>query len=85
MFIMQHSSGNQYWTGGGTSYSCPLVAGVCALIFQKNPNLTPMEVLQVLRSTASRSTNPDNEYGWGIINALNAMNLVTVPVELNFI
>ncbi len=76
------SSGNQYWTGGGTSYSCPLVAGVCALIIQKNPNLTPMEVLQVLRSTATRSTNPDNEYGWGIINALSAMNLVTIPVEL---
>ena len=76
------SFGNQYWSGGGTSYSCPLLAGVCALIIQKNPNLTPMEVLQVLRTTATRSTNPDNEYGWGIINALSAMNLVTIPVEL---
>ncbi len=76
------SFGNQYWSGGGTSYSCPLLAGVCALIIQKNPNLTPMEVLQVLKTTATRSTNPDNEYGWGIINALNAMNLVTIPVEL---
>ncbi|MCC6255516.1 MAG: S8 family serine peptidase, partial [Ignavibacteriaceae bacterium] len=76
------SFGNQYYTGGGTSYSCPLAAGVCALILQKNPSLTPMEVLQILRSTASRSTNPDNLYGWGIINALSAINSVIVPVEL---
>jgi len=76
------SFSNDYYGGSGTSFSCPLIAGVCALIVQKNPNLTPMEVLQVLRSTATRSTNPDNEYGWGIINALSAMNLVTIPVEL---
>lgn len=76
------SFGNSYWSGGGTSYSCPLVAGVCALILQKNSNLTPMEVLEVLRSTATQSNNPDNLYGWGIINALSAMNLVTIPVEL---
>jgi len=67
---------------GGTSFSCPLAAGVCALIIQKNPSLTPMEVLQLLRSTATQSNNPDNLYGWGIINALSAMNLVTIPVEL---
>ncbi|MDP2363971.1 MAG: S8/S53 family peptidase, partial [Ignavibacteria bacterium] len=74
--------GNQYGNGSGTSFSCPLVAGVCALIIQKNPSLTPMEVLQLLRSTATRSINPDNLFGWGIINALNAINLITVPVEL---
>ena len=41
-----------------------------------------MEVLQLLRSTATQSNNPDNLYGWGIINALSAMNLVAIPVEL---
>lgn len=76
------SVGNQYWSGGGTSYSCPLVAGVCAILLQKNPSLTPMEVLQILRSTASLSSNPNNEYGWGIIDALDAINSTVVPVEL---
>ena len=76
------SFGNQYWSGGGTSYSCPLVAGVCALLLQKNPSLTPMEVLQILRSTASLSSNPNNQYGWGIIDALDAINSTVVPVEL---
>ena len=76
------TSGNGYWNGSGTSFSCPLVAGVCALLLQKNPALTPMEVLQLLRSTATQSNNPDNLYGWGIINALSAINLIIVPVEL---
>jgi serine protease AprX len=76
------SFGNQYWSGDGTSYSCPLIAGVCALILDANPSLTPMEVLQLLRSTATQSSNPNNQYGWGIINALSVINLVTVPVEL---
>ncbi|GIK23380.1 MAG: S8 family peptidase [Ignavibacterium sp.] len=74
--------GNGYSYGSGTSYSCPLAAGVCALLLQKNPLLTPMEVLDILKSTASRSTNPDNQYGWGIINALTAINSIVVPVEL---
>lgn len=76
------SFGNTYSSGSGTSFSCPLAAGVCALILQKNPSLTPMEVLDALRSTATKSNNPDNQYGWGIINALNAINLIPLPVEL---
>ena len=76
------SFGNNYWSGGGTSYSCPLVAGVCALLLDANPNLTPMEVLDILRSTATLSTTPNNEYGWGIIDALDAINMIPVPVEL---
>jgi hypothetical protein len=76
------SFGNEYYGGSGTSFSCPLSAGVCALILQKNRGLTPMEVLQLLRSTASLSNNPNNQYGWGIIDALDAINLIPVPVEL---
>ncbi|MBK7629356.1 MAG: hypothetical protein IPJ23_01245 [Ignavibacteriales bacterium] len=38
--------------------------------------------MQLLRSTATQSSSPDNLYGWGIINALSAINLVVVPVEL---
>jgi subtilisin family serine protease len=75
------SNSNSYFTGGGTSFSCPLVAGVCALILQKNPDLTPMEVLELLRSTASNNQNPDNLVGWGIINALAAVNASITNIE----
>lgn len=36
----------------GTSASAPQLAGVCALLKQQNPNLTPAEIKQVLRLTA---------------------------------
>lgn len=75
-------SGNNYWSGGGTSFSCPLVSGAAALILQANPNLTPMELRDIFYLTASNSSNPNREYGWGIINTLEALNNGTVPVEL---
>jgi serine protease AprX len=76
------SFGNSYSFGSGTSFSCPIAAGICALILQKNPSLTPMEVRNVLRSASSNNSNPNKLIGWGIINALTAINLVVVPVEL---
>ena len=76
------SYGNSYSFGSGTSFSCPIAAGICALILQKNPSLTPMEVRNVLRSTSSNTSSPNRLIGWGIINALTAINSVTVPVEL---
>ncbi len=58
----------------GTSFSCPLTAGVCGLILSANPNLTPYQVREALRNTASQSGSPDKYFGWGIANALNAVN-----------
>ncbi len=63
-----------YFIGGGTSFSCPLVAGVAALVLQAHPSWTPMQVRDALRNTASRHNNPDNDYGWGIIDAMAAIH-----------
>lgn len=56
----------------GTSFSCPLGAGVVALLIRDVPNATPMEIMEALHRTASNSENPNNLYGWGIVNALAA-------------
>ena len=58
-----------YFHPSGTSFSAPLVAGACALLLQVHPEWGPAEVLGALRSEASRSAAPDNDYGWGIIDA----------------
>jgi len=39
---------------GGTSSATPLVAGVAALVISANPNLTALEVLSILKQTASK-------------------------------
>jgi subtilisin family serine protease len=66
---------------GGTSYACPIAAGVAALLLSVNPSLTPMEILDILRQTASNSSSPDNLIGWGIVDALAAVNLVLTDVK----
>jgi subtilisin family serine protease len=66
---------------GGTSYACPIVAGVAALLLSVNPSLTPMEIRDILRQTASNSSNPDNLIGWGIVDALAAVNLVLTDIK----
>lgn len=53
---------------GGTSASCPTVAGVCALILQANPNLTWRDVQHILVRSAS-STNGVQNSGWGLNGA----------------
>ena len=60
----------------GTSFSCPLTAGVCAQLLSFNPKLTPIQIRDALRNTASQHTVPDRHMGWGIIDALAALNYI---------
>ena len=62
-----------YGFGAGTSFSCPQVAGVAALVLSAHPYLTPMEVRDALRLTASQAATPDNLMGWGIVDAYEAV------------
>jgi len=68
-----------YYYQQGTSFSCPLAAGAAALLVKAHPQATPIQILQALRSTASRATTPDNLYGWGILNAVAALNALNTP------
>lgn len=58
----------------GTSLSTPLIAGVAALILGAHPGWTNMEVREAMMMTASQAQSPDNLYGWGIADALAALN-----------
>ncbi len=62
-----------YTTASGTSFSCPLTSGVAALVLSRAPNLTPDQVREALRETASMAQSPNNDFGWGIINAYEAV------------
>jgi serine protease AprX len=62
-----------YSYASGTSYSCPLTAGVCALIISAHPELTPMQVKEALKMTANNKDSANNTYGWGLVNAYDAI------------
>ena len=59
----------------GTSCSAPQVAGLAALIFSANPNLTNQQVVDIIKATADDKgpAGFDVEYGWGRINAYKAL------------
>jgi len=42
---------------GGTSSATPLVAGIAALIISANPNLSAIEVIEILKKSASKDLN----------------------------
>jgi len=75
----QSDGSDTYSQGSGTSFSTPLVAGAAALILEAHRNWTPQQVRNALLATASRSASPDNDYGWGIVNAAQAARL---PIAL---
>lgn len=62
-----------YGYGSGTSFACPLTAGVAALIRSANPSLTPLQVQKAIKQTANNVASPNNLYGWGVVNADSAL------------
>ena len=52
-------------TFGGTSSSCPVVAGVAGLMISVNPNLTARQVREILQTTADKivDRSPDPQLG----------------------
>lgn len=66
----------EYW--GGTSVSCPIVAGVAALILSIEPNLTSGEVRDFMTRSAKDLGDPgkDDYYGWGRVDVRAALDLV---------
>ena len=73
-------SANSYARASGTSFSCPLAAGVVALLLQAHPTYTVEQVLLALRSTASQAEAPDNLLGWGLIDSVKAVE-ASVGIE----
>jgi serine protease AprX len=55
-----------YTQVSGTSFSCPLLAGLAACLMQARPDWSPTLLIRGLRLTASQATAPDDRVGYGI-------------------
>lgn len=82
--VAESGSGSTgYSSGSGTSFSCPMTAGVCAVLLSANHSLTPMQVRQLLTQTADSSFAPNRRRGWGLINCWEAVKLARNMTSIN--
>lgn len=76
--LLASTSGNpnNYTRASGTSFSCPLTAGVAACLMQARPTWPPVLIIQALKRTASLAASPDTLTGWGIPDGLAALRYI---------
>ena len=71
------NNNNGHVSMDGTSQAAPCVAGVMALMLEKNPELTPAEISMILETTAVKIEDNKNNYtGSGCIDALAAIQSI---------
>jgi subtilisin family serine protease len=67
---------NAYAEWSGTSLATPIVAGIAALLMEDHPEWTAQQVRKAIKSTASMAADSNNNYGWGIVDAVAAADYV---------
>ncbi len=70
---------NQYGnvtTASGTSFSSPITAGAVASLWQAAPNLKNDVIMQAIRESADRYSNPDDLYGYGVPDFGSALEAI---------
>ena len=67
-----------YFNGGGTSFSNPIMAGAVACLRQARPYASVQEICDAIRACSSRANHPDNLYGYGIPDFSQALELLSV-------
>ena len=63
--------------GNGTSFACPIIAGMAACLWSAKPHATKMEIRERIIQSADRYTMPHAQYGYGIPNAWQAYEQTT--------
>ncbi|MHC4825404.1 MAG: S8 family serine peptidase [Planctomycetota bacterium] len=78
--------GGSYGNFSGTSMASPHVNGVVALMREANPDIAVEQVKQIIYDTAFDLGLPgeDNDYGWGMVDAFEAVQQALGSVSLTF-
>jgi serine protease AprX len=60
--------GGGYTTGNGTSFSSPILCGAIACLWQANPRMSNMQIIDAVRRSGHQYSFPDTLLGYGIPN-----------------
>ena len=86
IYSLKHDENNKYKINTGTSQATPCVAGVAALMLEKNSSLTPADICRIMENTAKKLTETkSNLTGSGRVDALSAVNDVEAANEKPYI
>ena len=75
-----HPENENITRGNGTSFACPLIAGMAACLWSALPDATNMEIRERIICSADRYTQPHEQYGYGIPNAWMAYTQTTTAI-----
>lgn len=53
-------------SGSGTSFSSPIICGITACLWQAFPERNNMQIIALIKASASQASHPDSLLGWGI-------------------
>ena len=67
-------------SGNGTSFACPLIAGMAACLWSALPHATNMEIRGMIIRSCDRYNQPNEQYGYGIPNAWAAYTAATTDL-----
>ncbi len=71
-----YMSGNTPAYTGGSSIATATTAGIAALVWAKDPSQSRGTILQRLKDASSNYPSRNGNFGWGTIDALDAVNSV---------
>lgn len=70
-----NSSDNSIIRSNGTSFACPLIAGMAACLWSALPQASNMEIRERIIRSANQYNQPNDQYGYGIPDAWKAYSM----------
>jgi hypothetical protein len=64
--VVANVSTGQPMYGNGTSFACPIMAGITTCLWQAFPEVNSIAIIDALRQSSDRVGNPDNRTGYGV-------------------
>jgi serine protease AprX len=74
LFGMNQSLSSVYTSKSGTSMATPFCSGIAALLYEKNPNLSPDEVKRIIINSSHNTGLDKYVQGYGYVDAFSALN-----------
>ena len=73
-----------YYFSSGTSFAVPIASGIAALLLSAHPHLKNTQIRNIILESSSNSSVPNNQIGYGVISAKNAIEFPNLEKANNY-